>query len=78
MTVVVSSVWVLGFIWLMFVVGMLTGTAIFTIALLLMVVRMKPAKAVIYAIGIIGFIWAMKNLAHIVSSVGYLQSMMRQ
>lgn len=63
----------LGFIWLVFVVGMLAGTAIFAIVFLLMVARMKPVKAVIYTIGIVGFIWAMENLAYMVSPVGYLQ-----
>lgn len=73
LTVAVSSAWVLGFIWLVFVVGMLAGTAIFAIVFLLMVARMKPVKAIIYTIGIVGFIWAMENLAYMVSPVGYLQ-----
>lgn len=73
LTVTVSSAWVLGFIWLVFVVGMLAGTAIFAIVFLLMVARMKPVKAIIYTIGIVGFIWAMENLAYMVSPVGYLQ-----
>ncbi|VEG12313.1 tripartite tricarboxylate transporter permease [Moraxella cuniculi] len=76
LTVAASSAWVLGFIWLVFAVGMLAGTAIFAIVFLLMVARMKLIKAIIYTIGIVGFIWTMENLAYMVSPVGYLQIMM--
>lgn len=73
LTVAVSSAWVLFFIWLVFGLGMLIGTAIFSLVFLLAVARMKPHWSVLYTIGIVGFIWAMENLAYMVAPVGYLQ-----
>lgn len=72
-TVAISSAWVLFFIWLVFALGMLLGTAIFSLVFLLAVARMKPLWSMVYTAGIVGFIWAMENLAYMVSPVGYLQ-----
>lgn len=72
-TVGISTAWVLFFIWLVFAVGMLIGTAIFSLIFLLFVAKMKPIKSVIYVAGIVAFWWAMENLAYMVSPVGYLQ-----
>lgn len=56
LTVGVSTAWVLFFMWLVFALGMLIGTAIFALVFLLMVARMKPVKTMIYTAGIVGFI----------------------
>lgn len=74
-TVAVSTAWVLFFIWLVFAVGMLAGTVIFSLTFLLAVARMKPVKAVVYTAAITASIWAMESLAHMVLPVGYLQIM---
>lgn len=76
-TVLISTSWILAFIWLVFTVGMLIGSIIFAILFLLAVARMNIIKAVIYTIGIAGFIWVMENLAYMVMPVGYLQLWMQ-
>ena len=72
-TVLISTSWILAFIWLVFTVGMLIGSIIFSIVFLLVVARMSTIKTIIYTIGIAGFIWSMEHLAHMVMPVGYLQ-----
>lgn len=76
-TVLISTSWIIAFIWLVFTVGMLIGSIIFAIPFLLVVARMNIIKAVIYTIGIAGFIWVMENFAHMIMPVGYLQLWMQ-
>lgn len=72
-TVIISTAWVLFFIWLVFMFGMLAGTLAFSLTFLLTVAKMKPLKSILYTLGIVGFIWAMEHLAYMISPVGYVQ-----
>ena len=76
-TVLISTCWILAFIWLVFTVGMLIGSIIFALVFLLVVARMNAVKTVIYTIGIAGFLLVMEHFAYMVMPLGYLQLWMQ-
>src|SRR5699024_1513228 len=70
--VAASIAWIIGFIWLIFLFGMLIGTVVFSIIFLLVVARMRPIPTVIYTACIGAVIWVLAEYAHLVMSAGYL------
>ncbi|GAB3300977.1 tripartite tricarboxylate transporter permease [Parasphingorhabdus pacifica] len=68
----VSILWLLAFVWLIFLVGMYVGTAVFALVFLLVVARMKPHFAVIYVAAIVGALYALEQFAELVAPVGWL------
>ncbi|ALB04093.1 tripartite tricarboxylate transporter permease [Kocuria palustris] len=73
LTVVGLSVaWILGYIWLVFVFGMLIGSGIFALIFLLTVARMKVITSIIYAACIIGSMYILVEFAQMVPPLGYL------
>ncbi|GAA1197017.1 tripartite tricarboxylate transporter permease [Prauserella alba] len=68
----VSILWLLAFVWLVFLVGMYVGTAVFALVFLLVVARMKPLFAVIYVAAIVGALYALEQFAELVAPVGWL------
>lgn len=72
-TIVLASIaWIVGYIWLIFLFGMLIGTVVFSIVFLLAVARMRILPAIIYTICIGAAIWVLAEYAQLVLSVGYL------
>ena len=72
-TIVLASIaWIVGYIWLIFLFGMLIGTVVFSIVFLLAVARMRILPAIIYTICIGAAIWALAEYAQLVLPVGYL------
>lgn len=70
--VAVSLVWMLAYIWLVFILGMLVGTAVFAVTFLLMVARMKIIPTILYTAGICGVIVLLSEYAQLVPPSGYL------
>ena len=72
-TIVLASIaWIVGYIWLIFLFGMLMGTVVFSIVFLLAVARMRILPAIIYTICIGAAIWVLAEYAQLVLPVGYL------
>lgn len=72
-TIVLASIaWIVGYIWLIFLFGMLIGTVVFSIVFLLAVARMRILPAIIYTICIGAAIWVLAEYAQLVLPVGYL------
>lgn len=72
-TIVLASIaWIVGYIWLIFLFGMLIGTVVFSIVFLLAVARMRILSAIIYTICIGAAIWVLAEYAQLVLPVGYL------
>lgn len=72
-TIVLASIaWIVGYIWLIFLFGMLIGTVVFSIIFLLAVARMRIIPAIIYTICIGVAIWVLAEYAQLVLPVGYL------
>ena len=72
-TIVLASIaWIVGYIWLIFLFGMLIGTVVFSIIFLLVVARMRIIPAIIYTICIGVAIWVLAEYAQLVLPVGYL------
>ncbi|WP_188682548.1 tripartite tricarboxylate transporter permease [Nesterenkonia cremea] len=67
----ISLAWILGFIWLVLLVGMFVGTGIFSLVFLLVVARMKPLPAVIYTAVIVAALWALTEFAELMAPVGW-------
>ncbi|KMS90703.1 tripartite tricarboxylate transporter permease [Prauserella rugosa] len=68
----ISILWLLAFVWLVFLVGMYVGTAVFALAFLLVVARMKPYLAVIYVAAIVGALYVLEEFAELMAPVGWL------
>lgn len=73
--VAASIAWIIGFIWLIFLFGMLIGTVVFSIIFLLVVARMRPIPTVIYTACIGAVIWVLAEYAQLVMPAGYLLSL---
>ncbi|MDO5507717.1 MAG: tripartite tricarboxylate transporter permease [Corynebacterium casei] len=72
-TIVLASIaWIVGYIWIIFLFGMLIGTVVFSIVFLLAVARMRILPAIIYTICIGAAIWVLAEYAQLVLPVGYL------
>lgn len=67
-----SILWLLAYIWLVFVFGMLVGSLVFAVAFLLIVARMKPLWTAVYAVAIGVSIYALTEWAGLVPPTGYL------
>lgn len=70
--VLTSVAWLLGFIWAVFGLGMIAGSALFAVVFLLVVARMKALPALIYTACIAGALFALVELAELVPPAGYL------
>lgn len=70
--VLASIAWIIGYTWLIFLFGMLTGTVAFSFLFLLTVARMRVVPAIIYTICIGAAIWVLAEYAQLVLPVGYL------
>lgn len=68
----ISSLWILGFIWLVFTVGMFVGTAIFAPVFLLLVARMKVLPTLVYTTAIVGALYLLVEFAELMAPVGWL------
>nr|WP_255375293.1 tripartite tricarboxylate transporter permease [Saccharomonospora sp. CUA-673] len=68
----ISILWLLAFVWLVFLVGMYVGTAVFALVFLRVVARMKPHFAVIYVAAIVGALYALERFAELMAPVGWL------
>ncbi|GAA1848619.1 tripartite tricarboxylate transporter permease [Brevibacterium marinum] len=68
----VSVAWVLVYIWLVFVLGLLVGTGIFSLVFLIWVAQMKVWKSIVYTACIVGALFALTEFAQLVAPVGYL------
>lgn len=67
-----SLLWILGYIWLVFIFGMMLGSAFFAFAFLITVAKLKWWKALIYALVVIMSLWVLENFAYLVAPMGYL------
>ncbi|MDZ5079065.1 tripartite tricarboxylate transporter permease [Nesterenkonia sp. HG001] len=67
-----SIAWILAYIWLVFLVGMLVGSAAFALIFLLVVARMKVVPTIIYAACIVGALYLLAEFAQLVPPAGYL------
>ncbi|PQM75627.1 tripartite tricarboxylate transporter permease [Corynebacterium sp. J010B-136] len=70
--VLASIAWIVGYIWLIFLFGMLIGTVAFSLVFLLVVARMRLIPAIIYTLCIGAAIWVLAEYAQLVLPVGYL------
>lgn len=68
----ISVAWVLVYIWLVFVLGLLVGTGIFSLVFLIRVAQMKIWKSIIYTACIVGTLYSLAEFAQLVAPVGYL------
>ncbi|PCC53162.1 hypothetical protein SAMN04489751_0397 [Brevibacterium sandarakinum] len=68
----ISVAWVLVYIWLVFVLGLLVGTGIFSLVFLIRVAQMKIWKSIIYTACIVGALYSLTEFAQLVAPVGYL------
>lgn len=67
-----SALWLLGFIALVFVFGMMVGSVIFAFVFLLVVARMKILPTVIYVACLAAALYALAEFAMLVPPTGYL------
>lgn len=67
-----SIAWILAYIWLVFLFGMLVGSGIFALVFLLVVARMKVIPTVIYTACIVGALYLLAEFAQLVPPAGYL------
>lgn len=70
--VLASIAWIVGYIWLIFLFGMLIGTVAFSLVFLLVVARMRLIPTIIYTLCIGAAIWVLAEYAQLVLPVGYL------
>lgn len=70
--VLASIAWIVGYIWLIFLFGMLIGTVAFSLVFLLVVARMRLIPTIIYTLCIGAVIWVLAEYAQLVLPVGYL------
>jgi putative tricarboxylic transport membrane protein len=68
----VSLAWLLGYIWLVFAIGMIPGSGLFAFVFLLAVARMKVLGSVLYTAGIVGVLFVLQEFAELVMPSGYL------
>ncbi|WP_186293275.1 tripartite tricarboxylate transporter permease [Brevibacterium aurantiacum] len=66
-----SALWILGYIWVVFVLGMLIGSGLFTFVFLLAVARTKILTALIYSGCLFGVLWLLVEFAQLVAPTGY-------
>lgn len=67
----ISVLWLLGFIWVVFAVGMYIGTAIFSLVFLLVLARKKPIFSVVYTAIIVAALYSLEAFAELVAPVGW-------
>lgn len=67
-----SLAWMFAYIWLVFLFGMIIGTAVFALPFLLIVARMKILSALLYTASISGVIYLLAEFAQLVPPAGYL------
>lgn len=70
--VLVSIAWLLGYIWTVFLLGMIVGSGVFALVFLLVVARAKLLTTVIYTAAIVGALLFLAEYAELVPPVGYL------
>lgn len=70
--VAISALWLLGFIWAVFAIGMYAGTAVFCVIFLLVVAQMKPLATLVYTVAIVGTLYMLASFAELVPPVGWL------
>lgn len=68
----VSVAWVIAYVWLVFLFGMLAGSAIFSIIFLLAVARMRVWATLLYTACIVGALYVLVEFAQLVPPSGYL------
>lgn len=64
-TVAISFGWMLGYVWLVFLIGMYFGTAVFALAFLLIVARTRILTTILYTSGIVASLWALVEFAQL-------------
>lgn len=67
-----SLLWILAFVALVFIFGMLLGSALFSLVFLLVVARMKLVPTVLYVACLVGMLYALVEFARLVPPSGYL------
>lgn len=67
-----STAWILAYIWLVFLFGMLVGSGVFALVFLLLVARMRMIPAVIFTACTVGAIYLLAEFAELVPPSGYL------
>ncbi|MFC7401698.1 tripartite tricarboxylate transporter permease [Citricoccus sp. GCM10030269] len=67
-----SIAWIVGYIWLVFLLGMMVGSGLFALVFLLVVARMKIIPTVIYTACIVGAVYLLAEFAQLVPPSGYL------
>ncbi|SJN25027.1 Tricarboxylate transport membrane protein TctA [Micrococcus lylae] len=67
-----SILWLLAYIWLVFLLGMIAGSVLFALVFLLLVARMKIIWSVVYTAGIALTLIALTEWAGLVPASGYL------
>lgn len=67
-----SIAWILAYIWLVFLFGMLVGSGIFALVFLLIVAKMKVVPTIIYTACIVGALYLLAEFAQLVPPSGYL------
>ncbi|AMA01374.1 tripartite tricarboxylate transporter permease [Corynebacterium glutamicum] len=70
--VTISLLWILGYIWLVFLFGMLIGTVIFTLVFLPVVAKMRIIPTIIYTVCTGFAIYALSEYAQLVLPAGML------
>ncbi|WP_313816608.1 tripartite tricarboxylate transporter permease [Citricoccus sp.] len=67
-----SIAWILTYIWLVFILGMLAGSGVFAAVFLLVVARMRVIPTAVYTICIVGAMYVLAEFAQLVPPAGYL------
>ncbi|GAA2091910.1 MULTISPECIES: tripartite tricarboxylate transporter permease [Brevibacterium] len=67
-----STLWVIGYIWLVFAFGMIVGSGLFTFVFLLAAARRKILFALIYTACMVGVLYVLMEFAQLVPPSGYL------
>lgn len=67
-----STLWILAFIFLVFIFGMMLGSVIFSFVFLLVVAKMKILHALLYVACLAGALYALVEFAMLVPPSGYL------
>lgn len=68
----ISIAWVLAYVWLVFIFGMLLGSGLFALIFLLVVARMKVLPTLLYTASIVGALYLLVEFAQLVPPSGYL------
>lgn len=71
-TVAVSLLWILGYIVIVYVFGMIVGTLIYVPVFLWLVARARIRTIIVYPIVLLGFLLVLQEYAQIVMPVGYI------